>query len=106
MSTGIRYINVRTFHCNRLIQIANHIRTAYLKTAITKQEANGLTKPTTRIPDTDAYVVELEVFHQLHCLHYIRKAVFSPNATDLMFMEDPDITPEHIGKFDEIATWT
>ncbi|KUI56419.1 hypothetical protein VP1G_03806 [Cytospora mali] len=76
----------------------NQIYKPYLKTAITKQEANGLTEPTTRIPDTDAYVVELEVFHQLHCLHYIRRAMFSPKYTDLMFKEDPDVTPEHLGE--------
>jgi len=36
---------------------------------ITKEEASHLTNHTTRLPgDEDHYVVQLDVFHQLHCL--------------------------------------
>ncbi|KAK1761845.1 hypothetical protein QBC33DRAFT_462558 [Phialemonium atrogriseum] len=44
---------------------------------ITPEEAAKLPMPTLPIPDTDKYLVELEVFHVLHCLDDIRK-VFYP----------------------------
>lgn len=44
---------------------------------ITPEEAAKLPMPTLPIPGTDKYLVELEVFHVLHCLDDIRK-VFYP----------------------------
>lgn len=100
----MRYISVSVLANTNRVQSgsgsADHICTAYLKTVVSKEEAKGLIEPTTRIPSTDKYVFELEVFHQLHCLHYIRKAMFNPNVTEVEFMTDPDITPEHIGNLE------
>ncbi|KAH8594158.1 hypothetical protein B0O99DRAFT_626048 [Bisporella sp. PMI_857] len=43
---------------------------------ITKDQASKLPSQTSQIPgDTDHYIVGLEVFHQLHCLNAIRKAL-------------------------------
>ena len=46
---------------------------------ITPEEAAKLPMPTLPIPGTDKYLVELEVFHVLHCLNDIRK-VFYPEV--------------------------
>jgi hypothetical protein len=44
---------------------------------ISAQEAAQLKIPTLPIPGTDQYLIELDVFHQIHCLNMIRK-VFHP----------------------------
>ncbi|KAH8889433.1 hypothetical protein GQ53DRAFT_652198 [Thozetella sp. PMI_491] len=43
---------------------------------ITEEEANRLAYPTINQPGTDNYIIQLEVFHQLHCLNDIRKAFY------------------------------
>lgn len=43
-----------------------------------------LSSPTLQIPATDDYLVELDVFHELHCLNDLRKMLwpeFYPNMT-------------------------
>ncbi|CAA7259148.1 unnamed protein product [Cyclocybe aegerita] len=43
---------------------------------ITKEEASHLVNYTYRLPgDEDHYVIELDVFHQPHCLNMLRKAI-------------------------------
>lgn len=44
--------------------------------AITKEEASRLALPTINERGTDRYLIQLEVFHQLHCLNDIRKAFY------------------------------
>ena len=44
---------------------------------ITPDEADKLALPTLPIPGTEKYLIELDVFHELHCLNRIRK-VFYP----------------------------
>ncbi|KAF7196920.1 hypothetical protein HII31_01838 [Pseudocercospora fuligena] len=43
---------------------------------ITKSEAQGLQIPTMAIPGTDHYLVELSVFHDLHCVNELRKMLY------------------------------
>ncbi|KAF8971078.1 hypothetical protein BDZ97DRAFT_1337008 [Flammula alnicola] len=50
---------------------------------ITKQEASRLVNQTYRLPgDEDHYVIQLDVFHQLHCLNLLRKAVHREYYTE------------------------
>lgn len=45
--------------------------------AISKAEAQQLADPTIAIPGTtDKYLVQLEVFHNLHCLNDLRKLLY------------------------------
>lgn len=48
----------------------------YGDSAITKEEADRLALPTINERGTDRYLIQLEVFHQLHCLNDLRKAFY------------------------------
>ncbi|KAJ8489377.1 hypothetical protein ONZ45_g11588 [Pleurotus djamor] len=62
---------------------------------IPKSQAAHLPNSTEVIPgDEDHYIVELDVFHELHCLNRIRKALFPAHYPDDT-MDDPQIA-EHI----------
>jgi Mycotoxin biosynthesis protein UstYa len=63
------------FYC--LYQINSDNRTAVGISRINGVDAAQLPNFTTAIPNMlDSYVVELDVFHQLHCLNAIRKTLF------------------------------
>ncbi|KAJ3500350.1 hypothetical protein NLJ89_g9839 [Agrocybe chaxingu] len=50
---------------------------------ITKEEASHLVNYTYHLPgDEDHYVVQLDVFHQLHCLNMLRKAISADCYTE------------------------
>ncbi|SMY20992.1 unnamed protein product [Zymoseptoria tritici ST99CH_1A5] len=48
----------------------------YNRSVITKEEAKHLSTPTMALPGTEDYLVELEVYHQLHCLNVLRKLLY------------------------------
>ncbi|KAF4562484.1 hypothetical protein EYR40_004702 [Pleurotus pulmonarius] len=51
---------------------------------IPKSQAEMLPNATEAIPgDEEHYVVELDVFHQLHCLNRIRKTIYSDHYPDM-----------------------
>ncbi|KAH8682055.1 hypothetical protein BX600DRAFT_429948 [Xylariales sp. PMI_506] len=43
---------------------------------ISHEEAKNLPSPTLAIPGTQDYLVQLDVFHELHCLNDLRKALY------------------------------
>ncbi|KAL0937293.1 uncharacterized protein CTRU02_207024 [Colletotrichum truncatum] len=43
---------------------------------ISKEEASKLPSPTIAIPGTEDYLVELDVWHELHCLNDLRKLLY------------------------------
>ncbi|KAL0768502.1 hypothetical protein CaCOL14_009477 [Colletotrichum acutatum] len=46
-------------------------------TGLTPEEASQLPEPTAHLPhDNNTYVVSLSVFHQLHCVNHLRKALY------------------------------
>lgn len=55
---------------------------------IPRQEAKHLSSPTLAIPGTDEYLVQLDVWHELHCLNDLRMVLY----------------PEVYGGLDEV-TW-
>ncbi|KZS92001.1 hypothetical protein SISNIDRAFT_456196 [Sistotremastrum niveocremeum HHB9708] len=67
---------------------------------ITKKEAMLLTNWTEEIPDDPGhYIVSLDIFHQLHCLNIIRKALW-PQRYGPQVFEQPLIAgqpaPDHL----------
>jgi hypothetical protein len=50
--------------------------------AIPKSEATKLSNKTIPRPGSDDYLVELDVFHQLHCLNDLRKAFYPDRFPD------------------------
>ncbi|KAK4157569.1 hypothetical protein C8A00DRAFT_29572 [Chaetomidium leptoderma] len=64
-------------------------------TRISADEARPMDNKTLPVPDDEGgYVVQLAVFHQLHCLNLIRKGIFEgadmTNADDVMGIEHLD----------------
>ncbi|KAF9525197.1 hypothetical protein CPB83DRAFT_732891, partial [Crepidotus variabilis] len=54
----------------------------FAKSRIPESSAERLVHKTVPIPgDKDHYIVVLDVFHQLHCLHSLRRQILYPNAT-------------------------
>ncbi|KAG4441929.1 hypothetical protein IFR05_002613 [Cadophora sp. M221] len=52
--------------------------------SITPQEASHLNEPTAHLPhDENTYIVTLGVFHQLHCVNHLRKALYPDEYTGL-----------------------
>ena len=45
-------------------------------TVITEEEAKRLHTPTLPIPGTKKYLVQLDVWHELHCLNDLRKTLY------------------------------
>ncbi|KAJ9606918.1 hypothetical protein H2200_008929 [Cladophialophora chaetospira] len=48
----------------------------YATSVISEEEAKNLITPTLRIPGTAKYLVQLDVFHELHCLNDMRKLLY------------------------------
>lgn len=64
-------------------------------TRLTANEARPMDNKTLPVPDQDGgYVVQLAVFHQLHCLNLLRKGIYGgvdmTNSDDLMGIEHLD----------------
>ena len=88
--SGRSYINVSTlFHTlyfykkvskkKRKRKNKNHILTMKIVgiSSISSAEATGLPSKTSAIPNkTNEFVIELDVFHQLHCLNTLRKSLY------------------------------
>ncbi|KAK4240933.1 hypothetical protein C8A03DRAFT_30900 [Achaetomium macrosporum] len=55
---------------------------------ITKEEAELLPHPTLAIPGTDDYLVQLDVFHQLHCVDDLRKLLWPERYPGLEELKD------------------
>jgi hypothetical protein len=51
---------------------------------ITPEEASKLYEPTAHLPhDNNTYVVTLGVFHQLHCVNHLRRALYPDEYPEL-----------------------
>lgn len=46
------------------------------------KKATALNRPTFKIPNSDEYLIELEIFHQLHCLNQLREAFYPDRFTN------------------------
>ncbi|KAF8848037.1 hypothetical protein BDZ45DRAFT_636278 [Acephala macrosclerotiorum] len=55
---------------------------------ISKSEAKLLPHPTLRIPGTEDYLVQLDVFHQLHCLDDLRMLLYPERFPGLEELKD------------------
>ncbi|ESK82890.1 hypothetical protein Moror_1378 [Moniliophthora roreri MCA 2997] len=78
---------------------------AFQLTKISKREADQLVNKTTRLTyDPDHYLVELDVFHQLHCLNMIRKTLHSDYYKSMKTdeVEDPATTDHVVHCIDHI----
>ncbi len=64
----------------RCMLMSSVAQLAYMDTAISDEEAKKLEDDSVLINGTDRYIVELDVFHQLHCLDSLRQVVFSGGA--------------------------
>ncbi|KAF5327876.1 hypothetical protein D9619_003923 [Psilocybe cf. subviscida] len=64
---------------------------------ISKNDAARLPNKTSPIPgDADGYITELDVFHQLHCLNFIRKALRPDYYPDMrMGVPEIDVHVDH-----------
>ncbi|PPQ98411.1 hypothetical protein CVT24_004090 [Panaeolus cyanescens] len=59
---------------------------------LTRDEAMRLENATYRIPgDEDHYVVQLDVFHQLHCLNLLRKSLYRE-----YYSKEPHLDTQHL----------
>ncbi|KZS89650.1 hypothetical protein SISNIDRAFT_416712, partial [Sistotremastrum niveocremeum HHB9708] len=67
---------------------------------VTKAEASKMANWTERIPGDDHYVISLDVFHQLHCLNLVRKALwpdrYGPQELGDPVLEDDDTPFDHV----------
>jgi hypothetical protein len=64
---------------------------------ITSEEASHLQEPTAHLPHDDGtYVVTLGVFHQLHCVNHLRKALY-PDEYPGLWEYSSDGTVKHDG---------
>jgi len=60
--------------------------------AINAEEASKLLEPTVHLPHNDStYVVSLGIFHQLHCVNHLRKALY-PDEYPGLWEYNPDGT--------------
>lgn len=57
---------------------------------ISKAEADKLPNPTLPIPGTDKYLIQLDVWHQLHCLNDLRKLLYPDRFDGLDKLRDKD----------------
>lgn len=55
---------------------------------ISKEQAQLLPHPTLAIPGTDEYLVQLDVFHELHCLDDLRKMLYPERFPGLEELKD------------------
>ena len=58
---------------------------------ISEEEAARLPHPTLSIPGTQQYLVQLDVFHQLHCLNDLRKAIWPERYPHMWRIENGQI---------------
>ena len=73
---------------------------------ISKEEAARLRISTTPIPGhEDLYIIQLDVFHQLHCLNSIRMAMW-PDHFNLTFYLGPsdEARRSHLGKYTPVLS--
>jgi hypothetical protein len=62
---------------------------------VSKEEASHLLNATLPAPhDPDTYMIQLEVFHNLHCLNMLRKSLY-PDEYPEMVEYNPDGTINH-----------
>lgn len=64
---------------------------------ISEEESKNLVQPTFKIPNTDEYLIELEVFHQLHCLNQLRQA-FYPERWPHLWQYTPEGKIDYAGR--------
>ncbi|KAH6644865.1 hypothetical protein C7974DRAFT_420282 [Boeremia exigua] len=64
---------------------------------ISEEESKNLVQPTFQIPNTDEYLIELEVFHQLHCLNQLRQA-FYPERWPHLWQYTPEGKIDYAGR--------
>lgn len=64
---------------------------------ISEEESENLVRPTFHIPDTNEYLIELEVFHQLHCLNQLRQA-FYPERWPNLWQYTPEGKIDYAGR--------
>ena len=56
---------------------------------ISKDEASHLLNKTLSAPeDPDTYMIQLEVFHNLHCLNMLRKTIYPDQYPDMVAYHD------------------
>ena len=82
--------------------IANFCHEAYMDIGVTASEAAGLPDQSFPLPDTDQYILELEVHHQLHCLDSLRRALspfWTPMHPDGQGDDSEVYHPTHLGKY-------
>lgn len=77
---------------------------------ISEEEAARLPHPTLNIPGTQQSLVQLDVFHQLHCLNDLRKAIWPERYPHMWKIEDGQINRDwtgwwHWGMFPDIIHW-
>ncbi|KZT37528.1 hypothetical protein SISSUDRAFT_1106600 [Sistotremastrum suecicum HHB10207 ss-3] len=67
---------------------------------ISKEEASRIANWTERIPGDDHYVVQLDAWHQIHCLNLIRKALlperYGPSRLFDSVLENDDTPFDHV----------
>lgn len=78
MTCGKSFINVRD---SRLMEFISscclYISSTDGIVKVNTEEASNLPNSTAELPhESGFYVVEIDAFHQLHCLNYIRKALY------------------------------
>ena len=66
------------------------IRTIVGTSTISERQAKKLPHPTLPIPGTKRYLVQLDVWHQLHCLNDLRKLLYPDRFPGLEELKDKD----------------
>ncbi len=64
---------------------------------ITEDEARMLDHPTAQVHKGGGYIVTLDVYHQLHCLNYLRMAL---EADRYKFPQTTEALGHHIGELE------
>jgi hypothetical protein len=62
---------------------------------LTDEEARQLDEPTATVHHGGGYIISLDVYHQLHCLNYLRMALQSDYYK---FKQPPDAFEKHVGE--------
>jgi hypothetical protein len=62
---------------------------------LSDQEASQLETPTAPLHVNGGYIASLDVYHQLHCLNYLRMAL---QPHHYKFNQSPEALEHHIGK--------
>jgi hypothetical protein len=70
----------------------NRVVAKYIR--ITLEEANMLDTPTAQLHDESGYLVSLDVYHQLHCLNFLRMGL-DPEYYSIQ--QAPEALKHHLG---------